>query len=48
MGRKRLAGISVTDYNPIIEDQRTGRMLAQFFYRVCLGFAIHNLNDDKH
>ena len=39
MGRKHLGSISVTDYNPIIEDQRTGRMIAEFFYHVCIGIC---------
>ena len=41
LGRQRLASISITDYNPIIEDQRTGRMMAEFFYRLCLGLAMN-------
>ena len=40
LGRERLASISLTDYNPIINDQ-TGRLIAEFFYRVCLGLSMH-------
>ena len=41
LGRDKLASISITDYNPILEDQRTGRMLTEFFYRICLGLSMH-------
>lgn len=43
-GRKHLGSISVTDYNPIIEDQRTGRMIAEFFYHVCIGICMYEQN----
>ena len=39
LGRKHLGSISVTDYNPTIEDQRTGRMIAEFFYHLCVGIC---------
>ena len=41
LGRDKLTSISITDYNPILEDQRTGRMLTEFFYRICLGLSMH-------
>ena len=41
LGRKHLGSLSVTDYNPIIEDQRTGRMMAEMFYNVCIGLCQH-------
>ena len=47
MGRKHLGSISVTDYNPIIEDQRTGRMIAEFFYHACIGICQYHANLEK-
>lgn len=44
LGRKHLGSISVTDYNPIIEDQRTGRMIAEFFYNTCVGICLFEQN----
>ena len=44
LGRKHLGSVSVTDYNPIIEDQRTGRMLSEFFYNLCIGICQYEYN----
>lgn len=41
LGRKHLGSLSMTDYNPIIEDQRTGRMMAEMFYNICIGLCQH-------
>ena len=39
LGRDKLGGISVSDFNPIIEDQRTGRCVAHMFYMLCIGIC---------
>ena len=44
LGRKHLGSISITDYNPTVEDQRTGRLIAEFFYQVCIGICQYENN----
>jgi hypothetical protein len=39
MGRKHLGSISITDYCPIKEDHKTGKMVTEFFYQLCLGIS---------
>ena len=42
-GRQHLGSMSLTDYNPIIEDQRTGRSIAMIFYHLCIGLCQHKI-----
>lgn len=32
LGREKFGGVTITDFNPILEDQRTGRCVGQIFY----------------
>ena len=35
----KISSMSITDYNPIAEDQRTGRLVATIFYQLCIGIC---------
>jgi hypothetical protein len=35
-------GVDFTDYNPAIEDYRSGLLLANFFYYFCMGYYFRN------
>ena len=35
---KKIKSMSITDYNPLIEDFRTGRYLTNLIYYTLLGF----------
>ena len=37
--REKFGGLSISDYNPIIEDQKTGRIVALIFYNLVLGIC---------
>jgi hypothetical protein len=39
LGRDRMGSLSISDYNPVIEDNRTGRLIASIFYYFTLGFV---------
>ena len=39
LGREKFGGVSISDFNPILEDQRTGRCVGQIFYQMCLGIC---------
>lgn len=37
--RNNLGSVSITDYNPVVEDNITGRLISEFFYYFCLSLA---------
>jgi hypothetical protein len=37
--RNNLGSVSITDYNPVVEDNITGRLISEFFYYLCLSLA---------
>ena len=47
MPREMIGSISISDYNPIIEDQKTGRLIATLFYYVCIGICQHYIKNEK-
>ena len=39
LGRQRLGSISISDFNPVVEDQKSGRLIATLFYYLCIGLC---------
>ena len=46
--REMIGSMSFSDYNPIIEDQKTGRLIATMFYYVCIGICQHYIQNGQN